>query len=381
MNIRLNRSIYKSIIVFLGVVIGLVGLFAVIAISPGELLYPLGHLLSTFIGLLLFFYFSSRTPIQLYNLAGPIYTAVIIACLMAIFTGDAFFGARKLIPFTAHFIAPAEFFMMAIPLIFFRYSMTNHKSTGLLLLTVIMMPLLIVLLMPDLRLIITIFISSTICLILMKRYRLIGGIAMLSGAGMMLAYFSIPYRLQRLLIVINPKSDPYGAGWELLTMERAINKSGLTGLDWSAVRNLSTDPIHLLHAESLLRKNSLAYFGIDYGLIGMFLVLSLVSCLLIMTVIKALFIKQTNLKIIALTALTPFLIYLLSNSAFVISFVYSFGNPLPIISLNPALTISTFSLIGLVFAFSKMGFHYEYEYKENKIEKPRPLLTDEQYSL
>ncbi len=367
----------ETLVVILASSIGLAGFFATSTLSSGELFYPLIHLLSTLAGLGLFYYFSSRTPQQLSVMAIPLFTAITVACLVTLSADmDVGWGARRNLPYTANTIMPAELFALAIPLLLFRYATAKYKRTGLIILTSIVLPLYLVFLMPHLRIILMVFITSTLCLMLFRASRLAGVIIFLSGiAGTALIFVSMPYRWNRLLMLFTPEKDPNGSGWENLTIERAINSSGISGIDWSVVRAIPDEPIHWLHAESLLKSQTMGYVGIDYGFLGMMIITALFTALIIVALRKSFSIKQTNLRIIALVTLIPSVIYLATNSMLMVNGVYSFGNPLPILSFNPALTISTLGIIGLIFSLSKIEDFSNQDYSKSRLD----ILIDTLY--
>jgi cell division protein FtsW len=58
------------------------------------------------------------------------------------------------------------------------------------------------------------------------------GIGIMSVLGLVLLIFLAPYRLNRLLVFLNPKLDPLGIGYQIQQAQIAIGSGGWTGVGW-----------------------------------------------------------------------------------------------------------------------------------------------------
>ena len=98
------------------------------------------------------------------------------------------------------------------------------------LLAVIGLISIILLKQPDFGLMVTFIITTSIVLLIIKRHLKYGAITILAGIPLLFVLvIAKAYRLQRVLIFLNPWADPQGAGFQIIQSLIAIGSGGFFG--------------------------------------------------------------------------------------------------------------------------------------------------------
>jgi rod shape determining protein RodA len=139
--------------------------------------------------------------------------------------------------------------------------------------------------------------------------------------------FMKEYQQQRILTLLNPDSDPLGAGYNIIQSKIAIGSGGIFGKGWT---NGSQVQLEFLPEKST--DFIFAVAGEEFGLLGVLTILSLY----ILIIGRGLFIasQATDLysRLLAGSISLTFSVYVLVNTAMVIGLMPIVGIPLPLIS-------------------------------------------------
>jgi len=135
------------------------------------------------------------------------------------------------------------------------------------------------------------------------------------------------YQQQRILTLLNPDSDPLGAGYNIIQSKIAIGSGGIFGKGWT---NGSQVQLEFLPEKST--DFIFAVAGEEFGLLGVLTILTLY----ILIIGRGLFIasQATDLysRLLAGSISLTFSVYALVNTAMVIGLMPIVGIPLPLIS-------------------------------------------------
>jgi cell division protein FtsW len=289
---------------------------------------------------------------NLYKSPRFIYPALCVTTLLLVlvFFIPGSHNVHRWVRFGSHFtFQPSE---IAKPVLVLFLAWFLHTRLGVMrdwkhtLLRAVLIPVVFVLLIlkqPDLGTALVLLGVTAMMLLLagMEWRYLIGGLlATLPGLIAMLVL--VPWRLQRILVFLNPDKDPMGAGFHINQSLIAVSTGGLTGRGYmEGIQKLfflpepSTDFIFANIAEEL-------------GLIG---ALSIVLLFVVLGYrgLRAAFRSQDNFARLAAFGITvTILLQAFFNISVVLSLVPTKGIPLPLISSGGTSLFFTLASIGIL---------------------------------
>jgi len=175
-----------------------------------------------------------------------------------------------------------------------------------------------------------------------KQFAALFLIAVLLGAGAWL-FFLKPYQKDRLLVFLQPGTDPLGSGYIVLQSVTAFGSGGLWG------RGLGYGPQSRLNFLPENRTDFIfARIGEELGLVGVMGVLSLYGVILWRMLVAASKTSDPLGRVIAVGAFVTLLCGLIVNSGMNIGLLPVTGVPLPFISYGGSSLLTMFILVGLV---------------------------------
>ena len=166
-------------------------------------------------------------------------------------------------------------------------------------------------------------------------------------SSLLLWKFMEGYQRQRVITLLNPDSDPLGAGYNIIQSKIAIGSGGLFGKGWT---NGSQVQLEFLPEKST--DFIFAVIGEEFGLLG------LVSILLIYILIiaRGLYIasQATDLysRLLAGSISLTFFVYVFVNAAMVIGLMPIVGIPLPLISYGGTSMVTLMIGFGILMSIS-----------------------------
>lgn len=148
-------------------------------------------------------------------------------------------GAQRWLDLGIVRFQPSEIAKIAVPLMVARFinrdvCPPSLKNTGIAL-VLIFMPTLLVAAQPDLGTSILVALSGLFVLFLSGlSWRLIGVAVVLVAAFIPILWFFLmhDYQRQRVMMLLDPESDPLGAGYHIIQSKIAIGSGGLRGKGW-----------------------------------------------------------------------------------------------------------------------------------------------------
>ncbi len=177
------------------------------------------------------------------------------------------------------------------------------------------------------------------------KYLLAGVAAALPGLAAML--FMVAWRRQRMLVFLNPESDPQGAGFHINQSLIAVGTGGLTGRGYMEgmqklfyLPEASTDFIYANIAEEL-------------GFLGAMLILILFVMLGIRGFRAAFRSQDPFARLVAFGITSTILLQAFFNISVVLSLVPTKGIPLPLISSGGTSLFCTLASLGILLNISK----------------------------
>jgi len=293
---------------------------------------------------------AARIPPQtLMRFAGPAYLAGIALLVAVALFGDVVNGARRWLNLGFGRFQPSEMMKLALPLMlawyFHRKESTlklRHFAVAALILLV---PFGLIVRQPDL---------GTAALVGAAGFYVIffAGIswkvlATLAGLGMAvlpLAWgFLHDYQRRRILTLLDPTTDPLGAGYHIIQSTIAVGSGGFSGKGWLNGTQAHLEFIPERHTDFIF-----AVFSEEFGLIGNLLLLVLYSLLIARSLMIATSAATMFARLLAGAIALMFFTYAFVNMGMVSGIVPVVGVPLPFLSYGGTALLTLFIGAGIL---------------------------------
>jgi rod shape determining protein RodA len=276
------------------------------------------------------------------------YLAGLVLLVLVLTKGDVGQGARRWLDVGVRF-QPSEAMKLAVPMMtawFLHGRQIPPKFGHLIIIAVLIaIPTFMIAKQPDLGTSLLIAASGIIVIILAgMSFKLIFGLGALCVPGALVLWnFMQDYQKQRVLTLLNPDSDPLGAGYNIIQSKIAIGSGGLFGKGWTNGSQAHLEFLPERHTDFIF-----AVLGEEFGLFG---VLGLL--VLYMFVIgRGLYIAgqahDTYSRLLAGSISLTFLVYVFVNTAMVTGLVPVVGVPLPLVSFGGTSMVTLMAGFGIL---------------------------------
>ncbi|MEC9415342.1 MAG: rod shape-determining protein RodA [Pseudomonadota bacterium] len=310
----------------------LLGVFILYSASNESLEVLTRQLLRIFIAFLALFITAQMPTDTIKRLSPWGYILGLALLSMVLYLGDTGQGAQRWLNIGIRF-QPSEIMKLAVPMMIAWYLHERRlPPTGkelLIILTFILIPSFLIAKQPDLGTSILVIMAGLIVVFLSGiPFRFLFSLLILSiPSSFVLWKFMKEYQQQRILTLINPDSDPLGAGYNIIQSKIAIGSGGIFGKGWT---NGSQVQLEFLPEKST--DFIFAVAGEEFGLLGVLTILSLY----ILIIGRGLFIasQASDLysRLLAGSISLTFSVYAIVNTAMVVGLMPIVGIPLPLIS-------------------------------------------------
>jgi rod shape determining protein RodA len=267
---------------------------------------------------------------------------------MVLLRGEMGQGAQRWLDLGIRF-QPSEIMKLAVPMVaaWYLHDRTLPPNAGqfLIIALLIFVPTLLIARQPDLGTSLLIAMAGMLVVILAGlSFRLLAMLGLLAVPGAWgLWHFMHDYQRQRILTLLDPDSDPLGAGYNIIQSKIAIGSGGLFGKGWT-----NGSQAHLEYLPERDTDFIFAVMGEEFGLLG---VLSLLA-LYLFIVGRGLFIaiqaRDTFSRLLAASLSLTFFIYVFVNTAMVTGLVPVVGIPLPLVSFGGTSMVTLMAGFGIL---------------------------------
>ncbi len=287
----------------------------------------------------------------LYRLTWPVYFAVFALLIIVEIKGHVGMGAQRWIDLGFMRLQPSEFMKIAVVMALARHfngaspEQARHLSFLIVPVLVIMAPVSLVLLQPDL---------GTSLMIVMAGAGMIflaGAPIWLFVAAIILVGVSIPviwqflhaYQKQRVMTFLNPESDPLGAGYHIIQSKIAIGSGGVEGKGF-----LQGTQSHLNFLPEKQTDFIFTLWVEEWGLFGGLALLAGFLLVFVSALRTALRCKHNFGKYLALGIGINFSLYVFINISMVMGLIPVVGAPLPLVSYGGTSMLAALIGFGLM---------------------------------
>ena len=289
------------------------------------------------------------SPEQLQRWTPWIFVGGVLLLVAVAFVGEVGKGAQRWLNLGFIRFQPSELMKLAVPMALAWYFAERPLPPRwyelLLAVPIVVIPAILIAQQPDLGSALLVAGGGVAVIILAGiRWRLV---MLLGGLGMMalplLWYWMKDYQRQRVLTLLNPESDPLGAGYHIIQSKIAIGSGGLYGKGWlngtqsqlEFLPERSTDFIFAVYAE-------------EFGLLGVLLLLVLYLFVILRGMSIALQAQDTYSRLLAGGLSLIFFTYVFVNIGMVSGLLPVVGVPLPLFSYGGTSLVTLLAGFGIL---------------------------------
>ncbi len=276
------------------------------------------------------------------------YLGGLLLLMLVLTTGEVGRGARRWLDLGIRF-QPSEIMKLAVPMMAAWYLHDRPmppRIGGLLLIGVLIaVPTILIARQPDLGTALLIAASGIIVVVLAGlSIRLMFALAVLSVPGAMLLWsFMQDYQKQRVLTLLNPDSDPLGAGYNIIQSKIAIGSGGLFGKGWTNGSQAQLEFLPERDTDFIF-----AVMGEELGLLGLLTLLGLYMFVIGRGLFIAVQARDTYSRLLAGSISLTFFVYVFVNTAMVTGLVPVVGIPLPLVSFGGTSMVTLMAGFGIL---------------------------------
>ena len=293
----------------------------------------------------------AQIPPRLYAKASIyLYIVGLILLILVELFGDISKGAQRWLNLGFIRIQPSEIFKVVMPLcvatFLSKISIPPKFITTIGAFIIVGMPTVLILLQPDLGTASLVAVAGCIGIFIAGLswwWIIIGAGAGAAALPVMWNFVLHDYQKQRVLTLIDPSSDPLGAGYHIIQSKIAIGSGGLYGKGWLQGSQSQSDFIPEPHTDFIF-----AVLSEETGLIGFIVLMSLYCFIIGRCVLITLNTKDNFERILCGSFTFTFMFYIFVNIGMVSGILPVVGVPLPLISYGGTAMITLTICFGMI---------------------------------
>ncbi|MGQ0697206.1 MAG: rod shape-determining protein RodA [Panacagrimonas sp.] len=293
---------------------------------------------------------AAQAPPEIYRAGAPwFYGLALVLCALTLGLGDHAKGAQRWLDFGVLRFQPSELMKLGMPIMvagfLHAFTLPPRWHTVTLTLVIIGFPTFLVMIQPDLGTSLLIVASGAFALYLGGlSWKFVGGTLALIGAAAPILWARLhDYQRQRILTLLDPESDPLGAGYHITQSKIAIGSGGLYGKGWLEGTQAKLEFLPESHTDFIL-----AVYAEELGLVGVCGLILLYLCI----VARGLYIAQraqdSFQRLLAGSLAMTFFVYVFVNMGMVIGLLPVVGVPLPLVSYGGTSMVSLLAGFGIL---------------------------------
>jgi rod shape determining protein RodA len=278
---------------------------------------------------------------------GYLFGLVLLILVLAL--GEVAQGAKRWLDLGIRF-QPSEIMKLAVPMMAAWYlherQLPPRAGPMFIIGVLVLVPTALIAVQPDLGTAVLIGAAGFLVLVLAgMSIRLMAVLSILSVPGAMVLwnYVMQDYQKQRVLTLLNPDSDPLGAGYNIIQSKIAIGSGGLFGKGWTNgsqaqlefLPERQTDFIFAVMAEELGLLGVLSLLGLYLFVVGRGLYIAMQA-------------RDTYTRLLAGSISLTFFVYVFVNTAMVTGIVPVVGIPLPLVSYGGTSMVTLMAGFGIL---------------------------------
>ena len=340
------------ILLFCLLTLGIVSSISMYSTEGGEVLYHTKSHVIRFIVFFLMMLIFSFVNLKFWHSTGYIFYFVVLCLLIwASLYGIKASGSQRWVDLYFINLQPSELMKICIILclakFFHRMRLENVNSIYVIFtsMIIILLPMILVIVQPDLGTSLLIAIS---------------GIAVLWFAGINYKYFIYtllgfiislpfiiaflkPYQKLRVLTFLNPDKDPLGAGYQIIQSKIAVGSGGLFGKGFLKGTQSYLEFLPEKHTDFIF-----TLFSEEFGFLGSVFLLIIYAIIIYRVVAIGAGARSYFAKIFCYSFGAAIFVYITINMSMVLGLLPIVGSPLPIMSYGGSSMLATMIGFGIV---------------------------------
>jgi rod shape determining protein RodA len=276
------------------------------------------------------------------------YIVGLILLVLVLVAGEVSQGARRWLNLGIRF-QPSEIMKLAVPMMAAWYLHDRQMPPRLgqlaIIAVLIIVPTVLIARQPDLGTALLIAASGVIVVVLAGlpiRFMVALGVLAVPGAWG-LWQFMKDYQKQRVLTLLDPDSDPLGAGYNIIQSKIAIGSGGLFGKGWTNGSQAQLEFLPERDTDFIF-----AVMGEELGLLGVLTLLGLYVFVIARGLYIAMQAPDTYSRLVAGSISLTFFVYVFVNTAMVTGLVPVVGVPLPLVSFGGTSMVTLMAGFGIL---------------------------------
>lgn len=292
----------------------------------------------------------AQAPPDLYRTITPwLYGFTVLLLVVTLLLGDAAKGATRWLDLGVIRFQPSELMKLAMPTTVAAFLHTRRLPPSLLTILVTLaligLPAALIAKQPDLGTALLIVAAGGFALFLggLQWRWMIGAAAAAGAAAPVLWEHLQDYQRQRILTLLDPESDPLGAGYHITQSMIAIGSGGVFGKGWLNGTQAKLEFLPEAHTDFIF-----AVYSEELGFIGVIVLLLLYLAIVGRCLWIAARAQDTFQRLLAGSLAMTFFIYVFINMGMVIGLLPVVGVPLPLVSYGGTSAVSLLACFGIL---------------------------------
>ena len=336
---------------FLLVGIGLATLYSASYENPARVTAQVINLAVAFTAMWIL---SQIPPQTLMRFAVPAYFFGVLLLIAVALFGDIVNGARRWLHVGVTRIQPSEMMKITMPLMlawyFHRHEATLRTRDFFVAAILLMVPVLLIARQPDLGTSVLVFAAG--CYVIFfagLSWKIIAGLGVVGVAALFPLWGLLhDYQRRRVLTLLDPTTDPLGAGYHIIQSTIAVGSGGIFGKGWLHGTQTHLEFIPERHTDFIF-----AVFSEEFGLAGNCVLLLLYLLLIARGLMIAANAPTFFTRLLAGAVTLIFFTYAFVNMGMVSGILPVVGVPLPFVSYGGTALATLFIGIGILMSIHR----------------------------
>jgi rod shape determining protein RodA len=350
---RLTEGIDSTLLVML-LTLSMVGVAVLFSASYDNPARVVSQLMNLAVALTAMWVIAQVPPQTMMRFAVPAYVIGLALLVAVALTGEVVNGARRWLHVGVTRFQPSEMMKLALPLMLAWYFHKNETTLRVrdyfVAAILLLVPLGLILRQPDLG---TAGLVGTAGFFVIffagMSWKVIGAIAGAGAAALPVLWgFLHDYQRRRVLTLLDPTSDPLGAGYHIIQSTIAVGSGGLAGKGWLNGTQAHLEFIPERHTDFIF-----AVYSEEFGLIGNITLLVLYTLLVARGLMIAANAASLFGRLLAGSIALQFFVYAFVNMGMVSGILPVVGVPLPFLSYGGTALLTLFIGAGILMSIHR----------------------------
>jgi len=326
--------------------LGLAALFSATYESPARVMNQVGNLA---VALVAMWIVAQVSPQTMMRFAVPAYLIGVAFLVAVALFGDVVNGARRWLHVGVTRFQPSEMMKLALPLMlawyFHKHETTLRLRDFAMAALLLMVPLGLIVRQPDLGTAALVGAAGFYVIFFAGlSWRVLGTLTGMGLAALPIGWGLLhDYQRKRVLTLLDPTTDPLGAGYHIIQSTIAVGSGGLWGKGWLNGTQAHLEFIPERHTDFIF-----AVFSEEFGLIGNVVLLVLYALLIGRGLMIAANAATVFARLLAGAISLMFFTYAFVNMGMVSGILPVVGVPLPFLSYGGTALLTLFIGVGIL---------------------------------